>query len=276
MQVACKDITVLPPPTIYMNNNLTICEGDTARLYMISTLADSIRWTTTYNIDTVYTAVDSVRVFPLANTTYNVKLYYPFGCIVDTTVNISVVKVQADAGPDRYIKDGATTVLGGPDNSINNEPFIFATNKYIYHWSPYQFMMDSTVPNAVVSPPYDFTYYLTVMQQVSDSRTCIAHDTVVVRLNCGDIYAPNAFNPTSNNSVANRFGILNKEISKLNYFRIYNRFGQLVFQTTDPTQKWDGMFNGSLAEEGVYVWEADAFCLSGKEFKKTGNVTLFR
>lgn len=274
MQVACKDITVLPPPPIYMNPDTTICRGDTARLYAVSTLADSIIWTSTNNIDTTYMYRDSVRVFPNASTSYGITLYYPFGCIVDTQININVLKVTADAGPDRFIKDGAITTLGGPYTSIDNET-PFNTGKYLYHWEPYQFMVDSTVPNAVVNPPYDFTYYLTVTEIDGEVR-CLSRDTVVVHINCGEINVPNAFSPTSSNPGANRFGILNKEISKLNYFRVFNRYGQLVFQTTDPTQKWDGLFNGTLAEEGVYVWEADAFCLSGKEIHKKGNVTLFR
>ena len=277
MQVDCKAITVLPPPTLYLHPDFTLCQGDTAKVYAISTLADSIIWTSTYNIDTVNTYADSVRVFPFANTTYNIILYYPFGCIVDTVIHVSVVKVTADAGPDRYIKDGAATTLGGPFTSIDNEAPIPPPypGKYLYNWTPYQFMSDSTVPNTVVSPPYDMTYYLTVTQ-ITETSQCSAKDTVVIRLNCGEINAPNAFSPTSTNPGSNRFGLLNKEIIKLNYFRIYNRFGQLVFQTTDLTQKWDGLFNGVLAEEGVYVWEADAFCNNGKELKKSGNVTLLR
>ncbi len=274
MDIDCKDITVLPNPTIYMTPDRSICQGDTARLFVVSTLADSIIWMSDNRIDTFNAFVDSVRVFPNASATYHITLYYPFGCIVDTQININVVKVRADAGPDRFIKDGAITTLGGPYTSIDNETPL-TPNKFEYGWEPNQFMADSSVPNPVVNPPYDFTYYLTVTQ-ITDEIRCQARDTVVVHLSCGEINAPNAFSPTSSKPGSNRFGILNKEISKLNYFRVYNRYGQVVFQTTDPTQKWDGLFNGVLADEGVYVWEADAFCLSGKEFHKTGNVTLFR
>ncbi len=265
-RVDCKDITVLAPPTLYRPNDTTICQGDTLRLYAVSTLADSIRWSGGHNIDTTNVYFDSVRVYPNHSTTYNYTLYYPFGCIVDTAININVVKVDADAGPDRYIKDGATSTIGGPYTSIG---------AYTYKWEPFQFMSDSTVPNPYVYPPYDFSYYLTVTKS-GPGYSCSSKDTVTVRITCGDFYLPNAFVPTSGKPGTNKFGILNNGIIKLNFFRIFNRYGQLVFETTDPTQGWDGVFNGALAEEGVYVWVADGFCQSGKAIKKQGNVTLFR
>ena len=99
---------------------------------------------------------------------------------------------------------------------------------------------------------------------------------MVVHVNCGDIILPNAFSPSSNNAATAKFGILNKDISKLNYFRIYNRWGEEVFQTSDPLQGWDGTYNGKPAPVDVYVWIADAFCESGLEIKKSGNVSLLR
>lgn len=265
-RVDCQDITVLAPPTLYRNNDTTLCQGDTLRLYAVSTLADSIRWAAGHNIDTTNMFIDSVRIYPDYSTIYKYTLYYPFGCIVDTAIRVNVVKVKADAGPDRYIRDGATSIIGGPFTSQGN---------YRYHWEPYQFMTDSNLANPAVRPPYDMTYVLTVTE-IGEGYQCAAKDTVIVRIDCGDFNVPNAFVPTSANSATNKFGILNSAITKLNYFRIYNRFGQLVFETTDPTQKWDGLFNGSLATEGVYVWQADGFCLSGKRIQKQGNVTLLR
>jgi hypothetical protein len=225
------------------------------RLYAVSTLADSIRWFSGYNIDTTYIYRDSVKVYPSYNYTYPVTLYYPFGCIVDTSVTVFVSQVHADAGPDRWILDGASTVLGGPYTT---------TGAYTYHWSPYIWLSDSTVPNPVATPPYDYTYYLTVsgttITERNDTLTCTAMDTVNVHVQCGDFYLPNAFSPNSGYAPTAYFGPLNEQIIQLSYFRIYNRWGQKVFETTDWTQKWDGTFNGKAAEEGVYTWQIDGFC----------------
>lgn len=265
-RVDCQDITVLAPPTLYRNNDTTLCQGDTLRLYAVSTLADSIRWWAGHNIDTTNVFVDSVRVYPNYSTSYKFTLYYPFGCIVDTAIKVNVVKVKADAGPDRWINDGASSIIGGPFTSSGN---------YAYHWEPFQFMNDSNLANPSVRPQYDMTYILTVTE-TGEGYQCAAKDTVTVRLNCDDFNVPNAFVPTSVNGGSNKFGILNRSLIKLNFFRVYNRYGQLVFETTDITQKWDGLFNGSLATEGVYVWQADGFCANGKRIFKQGNVTLLR
>lgn len=271
MQVDCKTINVVAYPPIFMNADTTICEGDTARLFVVSSLADSIKWLSNYNIDTSNIAQDSVKVYPDYNSNYEVKIYYPFGCIVDTNVQVNVFKIHADAGPDRWIHDGATTILGGPLTTLG---------AFTYHWSPFQYLSDTTVPNPAAFPPYDFTYYLTVTGEtvvgLGDTLICKSMDTVVVHLDCGDIYIPNAFAPNSESIVVSRFGILNKEVIKLNSFRIYDRWGIMVYETNDPSQGWDGSYNGKPCPVGVYVWVADAFCLDGKRIKKQGNVSLLR
>jgi gliding motility-associated-like protein len=272
MRVDCKTIAVLPYPTIAMNTDTTICEGDTVRLYAISNSADSIRWQTGYNIDTTYLFRDSVRVFPAYSANYPVTLYYPNGCIVDTSVHVNVSVVHADAGPDRTIKDGSSTILGGVYSSAFDT---MNYKRYAYVWHPYNFLSDTTSPFPSANPPYDFTYYLTVTE-LNDTFKCMANDTVVVHVDCGDVYLPNAFSPNSESIQVATFGILNNEVIKLNYFRIFDRWGVEVFETSDPTQRWDGTYNGKAAPEGVYVWEADIFCTSGKEYHKSGNVSLLR
>lgn len=266
MQVQCKTITVIAPPPIFMNNDTTICQGDTIRIHVISNQADSIVWAAASNIDTTNLFTDSVRVYPNFSTSYGVTLYYPFGCIVDTTLRVNVINVTADAGPDRYIMDGATTILGGPNTSTGN---------YIYTWTPFVYLSDSSVTNPAAYPPTNQTYYLTVTA-FGEGYQCTAKDTVNVFVTCGDIVLPNAFAPNSENSATATFGIINKEISQLNYFRIFDRWGVQVFQTTNALQGWDGTYNGVPAPVGVYVWEADAFCANGLEIKKSGNVMLLR
>ena len=267
MQVECKEIVVLPIPNIFINLNPRICKGDSIKLYAISNYADSLLWSPIYHIDTAYNHTDTVVAWPDYSTVYNVKLFYPDGCIVDTSINVSVVKVTADAGPDRTILDGSSSVLGGPNMSLDGA--------FTYHWTPYQFIEDTTLPFPTVNPPYDFTYAVEVTEHAS-GLGCQARDTVTLHVNCGDFYLPNAFAPGSSNPGSNRFGILNQEISQLNYFRIYDRWGVLVFETKNPAQYWDGTYNGTPSPVGVYVWEADGFCTSGKTVKKKGNVSLLR
>ena len=269
VQVFCRSITVLPKPAAIISPDVTMCVGSIAKLWAISTPADSIRWTNTYHADTTYLRRDSMKVWPGYNSLYPVSLYYPHGCIVKDTVKVNIAQVYADAGPDRTIVDGAYTTLGGPNSST--------FGNISYYWQPYQFMQssDTIMTNPTVNPPYDYTYWLTVTE-LNDGLMCTAVDTVVVHVTCGDFVLPNAFSPNSAYSGVNRFGIMNNQIAHLAYFRIYDRWGVLVFETNDPTQRWDGNFKGQLEPEGVYVWEADGFCSNGLHVNKKGNVSLLR
>jgi gliding motility-associated-like protein len=65
-------------------------------------------------------------------------------------------------------------------------------------------------------------------------------------------------------------------IVKLNSFKIFNRWGQLVYETTNINEGWNGQFNGKPQPMGVYVYAIDATTSTGKKFVKQGNVTLVR
>jgi gliding motility-associated-like protein len=65
-------------------------------------------------------------------------------------------------------------------------------------------------------------------------------------------------------------------ITKIEYFRIYNRWGQQVFQTVENGKGWDGRIKGQDQGSGVYVWVVKAIDFTGKEFFAKGTLTLIR
>ncbi|MCB0697334.1 MAG: hypothetical protein KDC07_08215, partial [Chitinophagaceae bacterium] len=199
MQVQCKQITVLPTPAlILLPPDTTICQGDTARLRMVSINAISYSWTPNYNISGA--SKNEIKVWPEYTTQYNVRMPFPLGtCVVDTHITVNVIKLQADAGPDRTIKDGASTLLGGPNTSQGLN--------HLRRWVPDQYIDDIYSDNPMVRPPHDFTYYLVVTDTGSKYK-CASIDTVVVYVECGDVNLPNAFMPESNGARA-KFGLLN-------------------------------------------------------------------
>jgi len=62
----------------------------------------------------------------------------------------------------------------------------------------------------------------------------------------------------------------------LQYFRVFDRWGVKVFETTNIDQGWDGTFSGTPQPFGVYVYEVGAITNTGSNFEKHGNVTLIR
>jgi len=57
---------------------------------------------------------------------------------------------------------------------------------------------------------------------------------------------------------------------------IYNRWGELMFESKDVDVGWDGYYNGKLCPQDVYIWKVEGKFINGKTFEKTGDVTLLR
>lgn len=239
-----------------------ICQGDTLHLQVASQYASDYFFSPDYNISAL--SGINVYVYPRHTFTYNIQIPFPFGCVVDTTIKVDVSMVKADAGPDRTIYDGATTIIGGANTYRGPE--------YTFEWFPTQYMNNPFTLNPTVAPLTDLTYYL----KVTNTDGCVDIDTVNVKVLCNDLNLPNAFMPENDRGLPTHFGLMNRQVVKLNYFRIFNRWGQEVFSTTDVTKEWDGTYGGDPAPFGVYVWEADGFCGSGERINKSGNVTLIR
>lgn len=261
----CEQVYVYDHPPLTVSNDTLICQGDTIRLSALSFGADSFKWVPDYNIDT--TSGQFVDIYPAITTTYTVTTYYDYNCIVKIPVEVTVSKIVADAGPDRILADGSTSIVGGPGTTLGSQ--------YTYSWSPANigFKGPTNVPVTDVRPPYDITYYLTV----TNTDGCKTIDSVLIQVPCDNINLPNAFKPSSTYSTTNKFGLLNQQLVKINYFKIFDRWGKEVFTTTDPQGKWDGKVDGKEAPMGVYVWEVDANCANTQQrFRRSGNVTLIR
>lgn len=267
MQVECKQVRVLPKPYIEINNDTLICQQDTILLVGNGPGLYSIVWDPVYNTIPPYDTT-SILIYPREDYRYNAHLefYNNLGtCAFDTSVLVRVSRVKADAGPDRFVADGAATILGGPNLSMGQE--------YSYIWTPNTYLDNAFIANPRSTPLDNIFYYLKV---TNDSSGCESLDTVIVRTECTDINLPNVFNPASDISFNRNFGLINFNIVKLDYFKIFNRWGELVFETTDPAKKWDGTLNNIQLPPDNYVWVVDGTCNNGKRIRKQGTVLLVR
>lgn len=112
----------------------------------------------------------------------------------------------------------------------------------------------------------------------------VINDAVTV-IEQGSIKFPNAFMPRTSVSEEGRLSNLPdnaifKPIIAVDiddyHLQIFNRWGQLIFESTQVDNGWDGYFNGQLSPQGVYVFKAWGRFVSGKEFSKAGSVMLVR
>jgi hypothetical protein len=266
MLVDCKQIRILPKPLMTINNDTTICQGDTVLIVGNGIGLLNITWDPVYNGIPPFDST-AMQIFPREDYRYHAHMEFRADgtCNFDTSVLVKVSRITADAGPDIFVADGAYTILGGPRMSMGEN--------YKYQWYPATYLDNTQIPNPTSKPTDVIAYYLIVKDTISG---CEAFDTVWVRTACTEINMPNVFNPMSNIPENRFFGLLNVNVVKLEYFRVFNRWGELVFETTNPTVKWDGRHKGLDLPPDNYVWIIDGYCNNGKRIRKTGTVLLAR
>ncbi|MBO9681681.1 MAG: gliding motility-associated C-terminal domain-containing protein [Flavisolibacter sp.] len=90
-----------------------------------------------------------------------------------------------------------------------------------------------------------------------------------------DIFVPNAFTPNNDgrNDVLKAIPV---GIKVFKYFVIYNRYGEKIFHSTNPSQGWNGNLNGRLQPNGVFVWYAEGEDVNGKLITRKGTVLLLQ
>jgi gliding motility-associated-like protein len=144
-----------------------------------------------------------------------------------------------------------------------------------YTWTPSTGLSDPTIPNPVVTAGNigdDIVYKVTA----SNSAGCKGDGYVRVRIYQGpEIYIPTAFSP-NNDGKNDKFIPFPVGIKKINYFRVFNRWGQLIYSTSSLNDGWDGKYAGKEQPSGVYVWMAEGVTLDNRVISHTGTVVLIR
>jgi gliding motility-associated-like protein len=111
---------------------------------------------------------------------------------------------------------------------------------------------------------------------------CSGSDTICITAFCtnAQVFIPNAFTPKGL-AANSRFMVRGSGIASVKSFRVFNRWGRVVFEKNnfppnDAGYGWDGYINGRLADMGVYVYTVDVICENGTPYTYKGNVTLLQ
>ncbi|HEX8515092.1 MAG TPA: PKD domain-containing protein [Bacteroidia bacterium] len=126
-----------------------------------------------------------------------------------------------------------------------------------------------------VSPTETTTYTVSILDSTGCPRT--ASVTIyVVSMQCkaDNVFVPNTFTPNMDGENDILY-VRSNDITEV-YFAVYNRWGQMVFETNDITKGWDGFYNGMKADPAVFAWYLRGKCYNGDELRKKGNTTLIR
>jgi gliding motility-associated-like protein len=90
-----------------------------------------------------------------------------------------------------------------------------------------------------------------------------------------DIWVPKAWSPNKDGH-NDKLRPLTLNIREIYYFRIFDRWGQLMFETNRIGEGWNGIFNGKEQVQDVYTWTLEAEGEDGKHYKRSGNSILLR
>jgi gliding motility-associated-like protein len=170
-------------------------------------------------------------------------------------------KPVADAGPDRKINLGDSVVLNG---SVSGTSVNFS-------WSPPSFIDDIHSKTPTVYPPEDAEYILTVNSEVGCGSSSSSAIVKVYK----DVYVPSAFTP-NNDGKNDLFRVMAADNYKRFKLVVYNRWGQLIFETTDMNKGWDGKFRDVQLASDVYVYYLEIVSASNRTITKKGTITLIR
>lgn len=197
---------------------------------------------------------------PVNDQTYVALARSADGCLDTLTVNIQVHPAAVLHMPD------SVTIFTGESYQITTQ-----TNGTKFSWTPSGGLSGKFIANPVATPEVSTRYVLTAATEDG----CVAVDSIRINLNDNALVdVPNAFTPDGGTN--NKLYVLKRGIVTLKSFRIFNRWGNLVFETADINAGWDGTYKGVPQPLGVYVYTVEGFTDTGKPVIKSGNVTLLR
>lgn len=251
-------INVQKPIRPYAKGPVRICKGKFIDLYAEGGLY--YLWKPPYNISD--TLSRTPQVFPDSFTTYTA--FISNDCFLDS------FKV------DVYV-DSLPKVNLGKDTSIYRGQEIFISADVDIdkvEWFPKREVESNPFAKVIRVSPRDTTLY---WLEATDGRGCIGRDSIYVFVYGKNVMLiPTGFSPNGD-GINDEFKIVKHlNIRSISYFKVFNRWGESVFSTTDINTGWDGTKDGEKSPAGVYVWYAEAFTFDGERIVQSGNVTLLR
>jgi gliding motility-associated-like protein len=252
-----------------------ICLGDQVQLQAINQIPGlevTYQWQPESLILTGQNT-STVTVSPPATTVFTVTITTADGCVFsrNTTVtvsNLNTTGVNATANPNAVPTGGTSTLTAIPNDA-----------GYSYSWSPPGTLDNPNAGSTTATPPQTTDYTVTITDGNPQIGICTGSATVrviVYDFVCGEptIFIPNAFTPNGdgNNDV---LFVRGENIERM-YLAIYNRWGELVFDTNDQSIGWDGTYRGKPVDPAVFVYHLELDCVDGQNYLKKGNVTVIR
>lgn len=236
----------------------TICSGTTVMLLPQTNNATNVfNWTPVNGLN------DATIKNPIARPRDTVKYYLTakWGACQRT----DSITINVKPSPAAFAGNDTTAVIGSPHQ-------LFATGGSNYSWSP-----SANLNNPLISNPIATLFNNTQFRvTVTNGYGCTGFAYINIKVYLGPTYyIPTAFTP-NNDGLNDILKFIPVGIGETNYFRVFNRWGNLVFQSSKWENGWDGKHNGTEAPLGMYVWFIKGKDKDGRAIEMKGTVTLVR
>jgi gliding motility-associated-like protein len=260
-------VQVIQPMTMRTTSVDTICIGEETRLS--SRGASSYSWYPASGLNRTDIANPVAR--PTTTTTYTVVGRDAYGCFIDTG------KVTVVVGTPSVVRIGSdTTVIAGATIKLRADIANGTASKYT--WKSAAEINCPTCPAPVAKITTDACISCTII----NSYGCVSSDTICVKTFCTNtqVFIPNAFSPDGD-GVNDRFYVMGTGIKIIKQFRVFNRWGQLVFEKTNFSPNndaygWDGKVLGTPATPDIYVYTCEVICENNTPYIYKGNVAVLK
>lgn len=256
--------------SLSLDDQVSFCLGASNPVVTVTNLIPQVSFVHTWTPTSILSGSNigpSVTVNASTSQYLYLESVSSLGCVVKDSIFIDVHSINPSDvfitySPNDTVPEGGFVTLTGHPDGLN------------YQWLP---AADVTLPNnqttqTQVNNPTEITLI------VSDGVCLVSAKQKLynyeVECNGTYVYVPNAFSPNGDgdNDVLFVRSIVTTEI----LFRVFNRWGEMVFETTDISKGWDGKFREKLMDPDVYDYYLKAICVDGQERIIKGNVTLLR
>jgi gliding motility-associated-like protein len=199
------------------------------------------------------------------NTTQYVVTATKGFCEITDTVNVQVLpKIQVSVTPDAIIEYNVPFQLSA------SSPQILNLNGATFSWSPPDGLNNPLSQSPITILQEDQTYTVEITSEYGCKGSGEVHLGIKRTEN---ILIPAAFTPNGDGKNEVLMPVLN-DIASISYFKIFNRWGEVIFFTDQLNSGWDGSFKGKRSVGGTYVWEIEGTSNKGKVIRKKGSVLL--
>lgn len=253
-----RDLMITLRQAVDALGDTTVCEGESFLLGATDLPGARYEWTgpENYFSEVQFPVINSAKLEQMG--AYSV-IGIISGCATfPTTTQIEVIPTpQPNLGPDTIYCDRESAFRLDPGN-----------------YNQYLWQDNSALPFYEVNEDSS-TYWV----EVKDAYGCMGIDSIFLRKLCPTkIYVPNAFSPNFD-GINDFFGVLGGDVISM-HLKVFSRWGELVYETTDLKASWNGSFRGKPVRAGVYVWqlEVEGYLEDGNIFTDllAGSVTLIR